>query len=94
MGKCEDCVMEHGSLFDEEPAIHDAHQLAITLRCAGVLFKLQSKDMSKEGAALVSKLNRFLRMLDERAIEARFNNYDHRGAVVQVRDPNGSNLPL
>ena len=56
MGKCEDCVMEHGSLFDEEPAIHDAHQLAITLRCAGVLFKLQSKDMSKEGAAVVSKL--------------------------------------
>ena len=94
MGKCEDCVMEHGSLFDEEPAIHDAHQLAITLRCAGVLFKLQSKDMSKEGAAVVSKLNRFLRMLDERAIEARFNNYDHRGAVVQVRDRNGSTLPL
>ena len=33
--------------FDEEPAIHDADQLAITLRCAGVLFKLQSKDISK-----------------------------------------------
>lgn len=90
---CEDCEFEHGPLLDESPELYEAHQLAITLRVAGVRFKLQDREINTEGAALVNKLNRFLRMLDEKAIEVKFNDFDHRPAVIRSPSPHPSRKP-
>ena len=63
----------HGYLADDHPNFHEARQLAGALRNTGVRFKLHDREMSKEGAPLIGKLNRFLRLLDEAKIEAHLN---------------------
>ena len=79
------CTRNHDSSreFDLSDKEQWAHQLAITLRYAGVPVKLQEGEISPEGYKLLLKLNDFLRLLDDHTQDVAFG-YEVR-PVIRVR---------
>ena len=57
--------MPRESFIDDSPAVGEARQLEITLRNAGVNFKLQDGEITAEGHKLLRQLNSFLLILDD-----------------------------